>query len=147
MTLCSSSRTALAFLVCLVTLAGCQSGVVRVPVQGKVTLAGSAVTDATIQFEGDGGRGGLAEIGDDGTYEIKTFEGAGLPPGTYRVAITPGRIMKPGEIPLVGKETPRKPVKNSPIPDKYHKTATSQLTAEVKAGENKPFDFALSKDK
>src|SRR5262245_28978022 len=101
-----TARAALAAAACLALLtAGCRSTAKLVPVRGKVTLGGTAVRDATVYFESeDGTVSRRAQIGDDGHYEVKTYEGAGLPPGVYRVAVTPGRIMEPGETPLAGKE-------------------------------------------
>jgi hypothetical protein len=54
--------------------------------------------------------------------------------------------MSADEIPLVGKN-PRKPndVKKSKLPEKYFKTSTSGLTAEIKEGDNPPIVFDIKK--
>ncbi len=82
----------------------------------------------------------------DGQYEVKTYQGAGLPPGLYRVAVTPGGVMKPEEsLVLAGDaKAARAKLPVTPVPEKYHKTASSGLTIEVKEGDNPPFDFILT---
>jgi hypothetical protein len=77
---------------------------------------------------------------------------AALPYSTFRltialrVAVVPGGVLKPGEeIPLAGKQPAggsRPP--RTPIPSRYHQTATSGLTAEVQAWGNPSFDFVLT---
>lgn len=133
------SRTLL--LTLLLCLLGCSSAPPRVPVTGTVTQAGAAVSDVTIYFEAADGKSALATV-KDGVYEVKNYQGAGLPPGTYKVAITPGRIMEPGETPLAGKEPPKSKGKPT-VNERYHKVATSKLEIVVEAGKTEPFDFTL----
>jgi hypothetical protein len=86
-----------------------------------------------------------AALSPDGAYEVKTYQGRGLPPGNYRVAIVP-RQEYPIDQPLA--IMPPKGAKPSPlktvIPTRYHNAATSRLTVAVAAGENPPFDFDLT---
>lgn len=137
-----------ALLACLLTIAGCADkppalGVVR----GRVTLDGKAVTGATVFFQNtETGVAMNAPLDSDGRYEVKSYQGAGLPPGKYMVAVMPGGVMRPEEDgPLAGDakaERAKLPV--TPVPEKYHTGTTSGLTVEVKEGENPPFDFTLT---
>jgi len=134
-----------ALLLLTVGVTGCSAGPARGKVAGKVTFRKEPISDSTILFENqEAGIGVTAPLAADGSYEVKNYQGAGLPPGTYKVAISPGGIMKSGnEVPLAGKEPPRKK-STSKIPARYHQTATSKLVVEVKAGNNPPFDFDLT---
>lgn len=145
------TTVAWAVLGCLVCMsAGCgPRPVPRGIVKGHVTSAGKPVTRGTVFFENaDSGIGLTAAIAEDGSYEVLSYQGAGLPPGNYMVAITPSVMMKDGEeIPLAGKAPP-KPVKADlpfKILEKYHTTSSSGLTIEVKEGQNPPFDFEVGK--
>lgn len=122
----------------------------RGTVHGIVTANGAPVQDATIFFENAAEAVAMtATIQEDGTYEVKSYLGRGLPIGSYKVAIYPGRMMKDGsEAPLAGTPQPPRPVKKTSglnILEKYGKTATSGLTVEVNEGENPPFDFEVGK--
>jgi len=117
-------------------------------VNGRVTIGSKPVTGATVFFENtETGIAMNAALDQDGRYEVKSHLGAGLPPGTYHVAVTPGGVMSPEEAdatPLAGEakaERAKKPV--TPVPEKYHNPASSGLTIEVKEGNNPPFDFTL----
>ena len=85
---------------------------------------------------------GQRALQSDGSYVARTHDLAGLPPGTYQVAITP-RTFGDGETPLIeGPPSARAPPPTA-IPAKYQDVATSGLTATVKAGANPAFDFPL----
>lgn len=145
--LLQSARQRICCLVvlCLASLSGCQRSdrKVHYPVQGTVTLHDKTITNATLHFENvEEGIGVTAPLTEDGTYEVRTLQGPGLPKGVYKVAIFPGRMMTPEEIPLVGKE-PGKPIPRAPIPEKYHRTATSGLSIEVKPDSKGPYNFDL----
>jgi len=115
---------------CLLPLSSCSSSGLGVPLEkvtGKVTLNGEAHTEAIIIFEPAVTGPSLHAVTDaEGHYELKTKqEEAGAPVGKYVV-----KIIKPeGEV--AGQEL---------IPAKYN--ADSELTAEVKTGENE-FNFDL----
>ena len=120
----------------------------RGPVKGRVTLGGKPVANATVTFENvAAGVAQTASTDDDGRYEFVAYNAQGLPAGSYKVGVTAGRFMQPGEEvprfdPSVKPGTPLKGT-TTPVPSKYAKPATSGLTAEVKAGANDPFDFEL----
>src|SRR5690242_718182 len=95
---------------CLLLVAGClcgcsggegrpgpEDGKARGTVTGKVTNGSKPVSPATILFDNSSqGISRSVEIKADGTFEVRTYKEAGLPVGTYKVAITPGS-MKPLE--------------------------------------------------
>jgi len=115
----------------------------RGTVAGKVTLGGKPVTRGAVVFENpETGVAVMAALGPDGTYEVKTYEGAGLPVGHYRVAVTPQAPAATDENPLAGAGAlePPQPVE---IPARYHDAADSPLEIDVDEGKNRPFDFEL----
>lgn len=119
-----------------------------VPVAGRVTLSGRPVGDATIVFEcPEAAVSRAARLTADGRYEMADYRSAGLPPGTYRVAVVPGRYLDPGEekVPLAlpGKEHAGDLESTRSIPDRFRSIETSGLEAMVIDGETRSFDFAL----
>jgi hypothetical protein len=59
-----------------------------IPVKGKVTYKGKALTSGSVTFEPEAGRAAHAEIKPDGTYEISTFKaGDGAVLGSHKVSI------------------------------------------------------------
>jgi len=103
------------------------SGVPLEKVTGKVTLNGTALDGAIIIFEPAASGASSHGVTDaEGHYELKSKQDEpGAPVGNYIV-----KIIKPeGEV--AGQEL---------LPAKYN--AQSELTAEVKTGENQ-FDFDL----
>lgn len=137
-------------LVAVVLLAGfgCTSEPPRGTVTGIVSVNGVPLSEGTIYFENLAkGVALTGQIKSDGSFKLASHQGAGLVVGSYQVAISPeAMLMSADEIPLAGKN-PRKPndVKKSPVPQKYYKTSTSELTAEIKEGSNPPINFDLKK--
>jgi hypothetical protein len=124
--------------------AGCGSSPSIGTVSGRVTLDDTPVSDATIAFEdAKSGVSVNASLAGDGTFTIRTHDKAGLPPGEYRVAVRPGTFST-GDAPLVAPPMPM--AAKTPIPAKYHSSATSGLTATVKAGANPPYEFPLKSE-
>jgi hypothetical protein len=131
-------------------LAGCggTKELPRGPVKGRVTMGNQPVAGATVTFESKGvGVAQTASTDDSGNYEFESYNATGLPAGSYKVTVSSGRFMQPGEeIPRIDPTkkpaAPPKP-KTTTIPDKYAKAETSGLSAEVKAGQNEPFNFDL----
>jgi len=118
----------------------------RGTVKGKVTLDSQPITGATIMFENrEIGVARTYSLDEDGSFEIKSYDGEGLPVGKYQVAIIPGSTMKSDEIPLAGKPIPKKPPPSTKIALKYHNVDTSELSADVKEGQNTPLEFKLVK--
>lgn len=133
-------------LTLAVIVAGCSREPARGTARGKITYNRKAVTGATIFFENSAqGVGVTTNLGADGSFEIKTYKGAGLPPGTYKIAVAPGRVMESAdEIPLAGGKGPPKNLPPAAkVPEKYHKTETSGLSVELKEGDNPPIEIDL----
>jgi hypothetical protein len=130
-------------LACLLSALGCgpKSGDL-VPVSGRVTWEGAAVTTGNITFvpaQSAESRPSTGQIQSDGTYQMSTFQQAdGVPPGKYRVAIdsTP----PPPVETMPGQDLPR-----GPVPASYADPTTSGLEATVEAGYAVEIDFALPK--
>jgi len=134
-------------LIALIGLiAGCSpTSIPRGVVKGRVTLKGQPITGAMIHFEDrSGGFEARVALDDNGNYVMKNGDGDGLPAGTYQVAVAPGRVMEPGEeVPLAGQGPKNRRPAATNIPKKYHATKDTDLSAEVKAGNNLAFDFEL----
>ena len=129
-------------ILAAVWLAGC-SGPETGHVAGKVTLDGKPLAQGSVVFEDSAaGISAGAALQSDGSYTVETFDRDGLPPGTYKVAITPSTFGD-GETPLAVDPASQAAGPHAQIPPRYHSTATSPLGATVKAGNNPPFDFDL----
>jgi hypothetical protein len=125
-------------------LCGCSnSGPAKGTATGTVTLNGRPVTQGSVVFQNaEAGVSQMVPLGADGSFEMRSYEGPGIPVGSYKVIITP-RTMSQGEQPLAEAPTPDQPPPQSEIPAKYQDAATTPLTAEVRKGINPSFDFAL----
>lgn len=135
-------------LPALLSLCGCGSTEPRGTATGKVTMNGTPLQEGTISFENQAKGIALSgQIRPDGSFQLASHKGAGLPVGSYKIAISPAAMLQSAdEIPLVGKNPkPPKDVSKSPIPEKYRKSSSSGLTAEVREGTNPPFEFELKK--
>lgn len=143
-----SLRVGFVSLIAPVLLLGCaEKGPERGVVKGRVTFNGKGATGVTVFFENaESGVAINAPVDTNGNYEVKSYQGAGLPVGSYRVAVMPGGVMTAEEASPKATEAKaaRAAAAVTPIPERYHKTATSHLTVDVKAGENPPFDFSLT---
>lgn len=119
-------------------ISGCgdDNALERHPVSGTVTFQGQPVQEGNVNFRNEE-HGGGGMIDPTGAY---TVEG-GLPAGTYLVYITPPDIQTP---PTFGRDGTAAPAaKEYPnIPQKYRLPATSELSADIKAGENE-FPIAM----
>lgn len=119
-------------------LAGCGSNEPRGRINGKVTFQGQAVSEGIVLFSNnEKGIHMTTDLKSDGSYEITTAKGVGLPTGKYQVCVCP---------PLINGTTGTGPVpKPKPytnIPLKYRDFKTSGLTLTVNQGDN-PFDVAM----
>lgn len=116
----SVSLSALLLVPCIGCGSSAGPAATILPVKGKVTYKGKALTGGTVTFEPDGGAGRDAhgEVRPDGTFELTTFKpGDGAMVGTHRVAITGS----------VGKG------RSNAVPWKYRNPSSSKLEAEVSA--------------
>jgi hypothetical protein len=105
------------------------------PVSGTVSVGGKPLSGGTVKFEmSEKGVSGkvytsTGSVDDAGHYDLKTFGEAGAPAGTHRVWVVPNFARMPDEIGLGAGRL-------SPIPEKYMKPTTTELTYEVKAEDN-----------
>jgi hypothetical protein len=128
----------------LFVIGGCSNSEPVALVSGTVTLDGVPLGDAQIVFENAAhGVSVNVPLAADGSYTAKTYDKAGLPPGAYQVAVRPGAFSTT-EAPLVSDADRQSRPAVSKIPERYRSTATSQLAANVVAGENARQDFALT---
>lgn len=105
---------------------------------GTVTLQDQPVAGGSIVFaNAEKGVYMSAPLKQDGSYEVATARGQGLPLGTYRVSLAP----PPGE-PLTKDNPKPKPRTEPEIPPRYRDAKTSKLQLEVKEGDNQ-FDVRL----
>jgi hypothetical protein len=88
-----------------------------VPVKGKITYKGKALTQGDVVFEPvDSGREAHGSIQPDGTFELTTFnKGDGAVPGTHRVAVSGT-------------------TKKDAVPLKYKNPSSSKTEVEVAEG-------------
>ena len=131
---------ALATLLAVIGLAGCQSGPAKGEVRGRVTFKGNPVTEGMITFVNPGGGpGGEIQLGPDGNYEIP----GGLVVGDYVVMVTP-LIHIVDTSP--GKTPPSPEEKRAPnIPEKYRRQFSTPFRATVKKGPNEPFNYDMTR--
>jgi hypothetical protein len=141
----NNRRGVIALLVCALPVAiGC--GQAKKPlgvVAGHFTIAGKPISFGTVVFQNSNGLGSTATLYEDGSYQIKTYKETGVVPGKYLVAIRPDVVVKVDRMagPIMPRRQPTATA--SPIPQRYQSVATSGLTAEVKEGDNPPFNFDL----
>lgn len=127
--------------VCLV-LAGCGSGRPETAVvRGKIIYKEKPVPNGTITFIPKAGPSATGEIQSDGTYTLTTFRpGDGAILGEHIVIIVAMQDMS-NRLP-----EERNPLPPPIVPDKYTNIATTDLKAQVSAGEN-VIDFKLEGEK
>jgi hypothetical protein len=120
-------------------MSGCDKEEVRGRIAGTVIFQGKAVSEGLVLFRNiDKGVNMNATLKPDGSYEIITAKGLGLPLGVYRVSVCP-----PPLDPDTGRFIPASKMKPYPnIPQKYRSFETSGLTLEVKEGDNS-FDINM----
>src|SRR5262245_3718556 len=117
--------------VAALALAGCgSSGPKTAPVRGTVTYKGKPVPNGTVTFIPDAGHHATGDIRPDGSYTLTTFKpGDGAVPAKYKVIVVAMQDMT-GRLP-----EDRTPLPPPIVPNKYTSIATTDLVAEVKAGE------------
>jgi len=122
-----------AVLVAVLCCIGCHKSEVELGgVEGKVTLDGQPLPDATVRFipQGTGkGRAAFGKTDAEGHYKLLYSAGAnGAVVGNVRVEITTA--------------DPDSPKSKEKVPARYN--ANSELVSEVKSGSNKNLDFDLT---
>jgi len=123
-----------------ILLPGCSQQKEYGIVTGRVTIKGKPMTTGRIEFSSPEKDLSIsADIEKNGAYVAKTYDTKGLPPGEYRVAIH-NTSMCTGNESLMNESNVQIPAF---VPKKYQNSETSELTATVQKGENKPFDFDL----
>jgi hypothetical protein len=131
-------------LLALAALAGCSDDRMKTGyVTGKLTYKGKPVPNGTVTFvpEARGVPSASGEIQPDGTYRLTTYkphDGAVI--GAHKIMIV--------AVQDTGGRLPEERAATPPlvVPEKYMRTATSGLSADVKEGEN-TFDFELKDGK
>lgn len=121
-------------LLVAVVLAGCSSSDApkTAPARGTVTMGGKPLANVGVTFLPDGkGPIASANTNENGEFNLRTVNpGDGAPIGTHRVVLG------------AAEEGPRKPGA-AVIPQKFSRVETTDLKAEVKAGEKNVFAFEL----
>jgi hypothetical protein len=116
--------------VLVLCIPACESdGVGRtVSVKGKVTVNGQVLKRGSVAYWPEDAKATPAsgEIGEDGTYELKTKMRAGAPPGVYKVTVV-------SQEPIDSTKASTTTAK-SPIPDIYSNKDKTPLKREVKDG-------------
>ncbi|HYT90656.1 MAG TPA: hypothetical protein VEL76_18255 [Gemmataceae bacterium] len=121
--------------------------------KGKVLFEGKAVSGAEVAFiakEKGGGKGGYSGKTDaEGNFEIRATGTKQIPPGTYSVVVSKWVDRKTGKDVTDAEEMEQMRARGdlrNLLPTKYSEASTSNLSAEIKAGENvlPPFDLKKS---
>jgi hypothetical protein len=122
---------------------GCNARPKLCPLSGRVTFKGQPVAEGFIRFSNpQAGVDMTASLRSDGAYEAAMSQGAGLPPGRYKVAVTPPLAQMPSD-PSKGMPKPR----DFPnIPTKYRDVSTSGLTLTLEPGGDR-FDVDMQPGK
>jgi hypothetical protein len=127
-----------AIACCCIIGSACDRGPPQGKVFGKVTSAGQPLSAGMVVFSNaERGVHINAPVQPDGSYQLHTARGIGLPLGAYQVAVN--SPMSQPAMPGAPAPPPRPRVN---IPSKYTRPATSGLTLTVVEGEN-PFDIAM----
>lgn len=96
-------------------------------VTGTVTYKNEPVTEGSVQlYSTETGKSGMAELGEGGKFTLADP----LPVGKYKVSVMP-----PSEPPPTS-PTPVPMKKYDNIPEKYRTELTTDLSADIKEGEN-----------
>jgi hypothetical protein len=127
------AASALYFFVAVISTAGCERAEPLGRIHGRVTFQGAPVTEGLIVFNNtQKGVFMTAPLNKDGSYVVTSAAGLGLPLGQYRVMIAP-----PMDEPILGPNFEPPPIKPYPnIPTRFRDVKTSNLSLEVKEGDN-----------
>ena len=118
-----------------VALGGCRAASEAIwPVSGRLTVRGEPAIGVSLRFTEEARQIDMtASVRPDGTFELVTSRGLGLPPGTYAVSV----ITAPIHLPLgpAGGRSP--PSDGAAVPARYLAAATSGLSITVEPGPNR----------
>jgi hypothetical protein len=121
-------------LVLAIGIAGCSSSDApkTAPARGTITINGKPLANVGVTFLPEGtGPIASANTNEQGEFNLRTVNpGDGAPIGMHRVVVG------------AAEEGPRKPGAPA-IPPKYGRLESTDLSAEVKAGEKNVFSFDL----
>jgi hypothetical protein len=137
----------------LVTAAGCgESGISPVPAEGKVTLDGAPLANASLTFfaTGEDGAYGFAISDPDGHFSVSHGKEKGLRPGKYKVTVIKsladeGPPRAPGKRDATERAEWREKSSVSLLPEIYGKVTTTTLVADVPPGGVKNLELSLKK--
>ena len=122
--------------VMVVGLAGCIRPPLLVPVKGVVLLDGKPLSSGVVQFQPAAGQMASGVIAGDGTFTLsRHLPDDGVPPGTYRVAVT-------AFDPLAEVQS----VENLIVPVKYTRFGSSGIEFTVFPGTLEPLVVSLSSE-
>jgi hypothetical protein len=121
--------------VVIVALAGCRpAGQPIWPVSGKVTLRGEPAAGTALRFTDESRRIDMtASVQSDGSYEVVTARGHGLPQGTYAVSV----ITAPIAMPLGPALDATPPPRTTKVAARYLQAATSGISLKVEPRPNR----------
>lgn len=126
--------------IALVGLAGCGDGRGLMPASGVITYEGKPVTTGTVVFYPAKGRPASAEIRDDGSFELSSYNtGDGLPPGNYTVCVTSVENTVEGNFDNPGRQMPVRFL----VPEKYCYPESSPIEIEVAKAKEHKFEIDL----
>lgn len=140
-------------LPCLLAIAGCAEKDGIAPVSGKVTLRGKPVSNASVAFyPSEKGAPSSGTTKEDGTFEL-TVTGvqgvAGAKVGIHKVTVSAFKELGPKKkavdsgLGSIAMDAQPQVMRKSLLPIKYANMRTTDLSFEVKAGEDNIANFEL----
>ncbi len=131
-----ASRLLAAVVVAGLVGIGCGRPPLLVPVKGVVLLDGKPLSSGVVQFQPAAGQPASGVIAGDGTFTLSRHApNDGVPPGTYRVAVT-------AFDPLAEVQS----VENLIVPLKYTRFGSSGIEFTVFPGTVEPLVVSMSSD-
>ena len=132
----AASRLLAAVVVAGLAGPGCGRPPLLVPVKGVVLLDGKPLASGVVQFQPAAGQPASGVIAGDGTFTLSRHSpNDGVPPGTYRVAVT-------AFDPLAEVQS----VENLIVPLKYTRFGSSGIEFTVFPGTLEPLVVSMSSD-
>jgi hypothetical protein len=135
------NRTLLALLGGL-AVCGCGRGRAIAPLSGSVAFNDQPVKAGKVNIASGQGFAASAAI-TNGRFRFKTQYGEGVPPGPYKVSITPASMSDKEYLEVLAGRRPDSKPPDADIPAKYRDFATSDLRAEVKPGDDNQVHFEM----